>query len=261
MIQIAQGIGENMVELFTYSLSYSTVSLLFLTAFLIGMAKTGVSGVSMFSVPVMAIIFGGKESSGLMLPLLIMADLFAVRYYHRHANWSYLLKLFPSAALGVIIATVVGHYIDDQLFQLIMGIIIFLSLGIMLWIETANKEAVPDYLWFAILMGLLGGFTTMIGNLAGAVMALYLLSMRLPKNEFIGTAAWFFLVINLFKLPFHIFSWQTIDINSFLLNLTSLPFIALGAYGGVHIVKHIPEKQYRWLILTVTAIAALIMII
>ena len=72
-----------MLELFSYSLNYTTLSLLFLTAFLIGMAKTGVSGISMFTVPVMAIIFGGKESSGLMLPLLIMADLFAVKYYHR----------------------------------------------------------------------------------------------------------------------------------------------------------------------------------
>ncbi|WP_166424839.1 sulfite exporter TauE/SafE family protein [Paraglaciecola sp. 20A4] len=250
-----------MLELFSYSLNYTTLSLLFLTAFLIGMAKTGVSGISMFTVPVMAIIFGGKESSGLMLPLLIMADLFAVKYYHRHANWSYLLKLFPSAAAGVIIATVVGNYIDDQLFRLIMGIIIFVSLGIMLWMETANKENIPDYLWFAILMGLLGGFTTMIGNLAGAVMALYLLSMRLPKNEYIGTGAWFFLAINLFKVPFHVFSWHTISLNSFMLNLISLPFIALGAYAGVKIVKRIPDKQYRWLVLAVTGVAAVLMVV
>ncbi|MFT4994751.1 MAG: hypothetical protein ACI965_001790 [Paraglaciecola sp.] len=82
-----------------------------------------------------------------------------------------------------------------------------------------------------LIDGLVGGITTMMGNLAGSVMALYLLSMRLPKNEYIGTKAWFFLAINLFKVPFHVFSWQTISLNSFLLNLTGLPFIALGAYG------------------------------
>ncbi|MBC3764854.1 sulfite exporter TauE/SafE family protein [Neptunicella marina] len=250
-----------MIELFGYSLSYATLSLLFVVAFFIGLAKTGVHGASMFAVPILALIFGGKTSSGLMLPMLILADLFAVKYYHRHANWQYLMKLFPSAAVGVVIGTLLGSSIDDEAFRLMMGIIIFASLAIMLWMEKANKDKIPDYTWFAILMGTLGGITTMIGNLAGSVMALYLLSMRLPKNVYIGTAAWFFLVINLFKVPFHVFSWHTISINSFLLNLICLPVIALGAWAGIEVVKRIPEKQYRWMILAMTAIAAVFMVI
>lgn len=249
-----------MIELFTYTLSYQTLSLLFLAAFLVGMAKTGVAGVAMFTVPLMALIFGGKVSSGLMLPILIMADLFAVKYYHRHANWGYLLKLFPSAAAGVIIATFLGNAIDDKSFMLIMSVIIFISLAIMIWMETANKELIPDYWWFAILMGTLGGITTMIGNLAGTIMALYLLSMRLPKNEFIGTAAWFFLIINVFKVPFHVYSWETITLNSFFLNVTTLPFIALGALCGIVLVKRISDKHYRWFVIVMTALAALYML-
>lgn len=250
-----------MIELFSYTLTYSTAGMLLFTAFLIGMSKTGVAGVALFTIPIMAIIFGGKDSSGLMLPLLVMADLFAVTYYRRHVNWSYLAKLFPSAAMGVILATLIGNYIDDQLFRSVMGIIIFVSLAIMLWMETANKDAIPDYMWFAILMGLLGGFTSMIGNLAAAVMALYLLSMRLPKNEYIGTGAWFFLAVNVFKVPFHVLAWHTISLNSFYLNLTLLPIIALGAFVGIRIVRIIPEKQYRWLIIAATGIAAIIMVI
>jgi hypothetical protein len=249
-----------MVELFSYALTYQQLGLLFLCAFFIGMAKTGVHGVAMFAVPILALIFGGKASSGLMLPMLIMADLFAVRYYHRHANWGFLIKLFPSAAVGVAIATVVGNSIDDETFRQIMGIIIFASLGVMIWLETVSKDKIPDYLWFAILIGTLGGITTMIGNLAGSIMAVYLLSMRLPKNEYIGTAAWFFLSINVFKLPFHIISWETISLDSFYLNLLGLPFIALGAYVGIQIVKRIPEMQYRWFVLAMTAVAAIFMV-
>ena len=250
-----------MIELFSYTLTYSTAGMLLFTAFLIGMSKTGVVGVALFTIPIMAIIFGSKDSSGLMLPLLVMADLFAVTYYRRHVNWSYLVKLFPSAAVGVILATLIGNYIDDQLFRNVMGIIIFVSLAIMLWMETANKDAIPDYMWFAILMGLLGGFTSMIGNLAAALMALYLLSMRLPKNEYIGTGAWFFLAVNVFKVPFHVFAWHTISLNSFYLNVALLPIISLGAFVGIRIVRIIPEKQYRWLILAATGIAAIIMVI
>lgn len=250
-----------MIEIFSYSLTLQSLSLLFMAAFLIGMAKTGVSGVAMFSVPIMAVIFGGKASSGLMLPMLIMADLFAVYYYHRHANWHFLVKLFPSAALGVLIGTALGNYIDDEMFRLIMGGIIFVSLAIMLWMERANKNNIPDYLWFAVLMGLLGGITTMIGNLAGSIMALYLLSMRLPKNEYIGTGAWFFLIINVFKVPFHVFSWESITVQSFSLNLIALPFIAVGAYCGIKIVHRISDTHYRYFILAMTAVAAVFMVI
>jgi uncharacterized membrane protein YfcA len=250
-----------MLELFTYSLSYEEFALLLFGAFLIGMAKTGVHGVGMLTVPIMALIFGGKISSGLVLPMLIMADLFAVRYYHRHANWRYLIKLLPSAMVGVLIATLIGNAIDDALFKQTMAVIIFVSLGIMIWMESANKENVPDFLWFAILMGTLGGITTMIGNLAGSVMALYLLSMRLPKNEYIGTAAWFFLIINVFKVPFHVWSWETITLDSFYLNLLSLPLIALGAYAGIKLVKRIRETHYRWLVIGMTGVAAFFMLV
>jgi uncharacterized membrane protein YfcA len=190
-----------------------------------------------------------------------MADLFAVRYYHRHANWRYLIKLLPSAMVGVLIATLIGNAIDDALFKQTMAVIIFVSLGIMIWMESANKENVPDFLWFAILMGTLGGITTMIGNLAGSVMALYLLSMRLPKNEYIGTAAWFFLIINVFKVPFHVWSWETITLDSFYLNLLSLPLIALGAYAGIKLVKRIRETHYRWLVIGMTGVAAFFMLV
>src|SRR5205085_9219837 len=125
-----------------------------------------------------------------------------------------------------LLGTVVGGMIDDQTFRLIMAIIILLSVAIMIWMERDHKHDIPHYLWFAALCGVAAGFTSMIGNLAGAVMAVYLLLMRLPKNEFIGTSAWFFMVINWFKVPLHVFFWKTIDLNTFLLDLTTLPIIA-----------------------------------
>ncbi|WP_395339061.1 sulfite exporter TauE/SafE family protein [Ningiella sp. W23] len=250
-----------MLEVFTYSLSFSNLVFLFLCALLIGMAKTGIHGVGMLVVPIMALLFGGKSSAGLVLPMLIMADCFAVYYYHRHANWSYLTKLFPCAALGVVLATAFGQLIDDQAFTIAMALIVFASLALMIWSEKKKDKNIPDFYWFAALMGSLGGFTTMVGNLAGPVMALYFLAMRLPKNEYIGTAAWFFLIINLFKVPFHIFSWETITFNSFALNIITLPAIALGAFFGIYLVKRIPERAYRWFIIGTTALAAIAMLV
>lgn len=213
------------------------------------------------AVPMLAVVFGGQLSSGILLPILCLADVFGVWYYHRHASWYHLKKLFPWAAVGTVLGTIVGGLIDDESFKIVMAVIIVLSVFIMIWLEQGHREEVPDYKWFASLTGVAGGFTSMIGNLATSVVAIYFLTMRLPKNAFIGTTAWFFLVINWFKVPFHIFSWKTITWNTFLLDLTTLPFIAVGAFLGIVIVKKIRDKAYRWFIIGMTLVAAVFMIV
>jgi uncharacterized protein len=243
------------------SLSTTSITLIAFVALFVGMSKTGVHGTGMIAVPMLASVFGGQASSGVMLPMLCLADVLGVWYYHRHAEWKYLKKLFPWALLGTILGTVVGGNIDDGTFKIIMAVIILISIAIMLWLERGHRDDVPDYAWFAALTGVAGGFTSMVGNLAGSVMAVYFLSMRLPKNAFIGTTAWFFMVINWLKIPFHIWAWNTITVETFLLDLAALPLIVLGAWFGIIIVRNLKEQHYRWFIIGMTVIAAVLMII
>ena len=193
--------------------------------------------------------------------MLVLADVLGVWYYHRHASWHHLKILFPWSAVGVILGTLVGKYIDDTIFKIIMAVIIVASVITMLWLERGHKEEVPHNKAFGVTSGILGGFTSMVGNLAGTVMAVYLLSMRLPKNAFIGTTAWFFMATNWFKVPFHVFSWHTINMNTVLLDLSTLPLIILGAYLGIIIVKKLSERTYRWFIIVMTLIAAFFMLV
>ena len=250
-----------MITFFSFEFSTGQLFVFILVAVFIGMSKTGVHGAGMIAVPMLAAVFGGKLSSGILLPILCLADVMGVWYYHRHASWYHLKKLFPWAALGTVLGTVVGRGIDDEIFKMIMAGIIVMSVAIMLWLERGHNKDVPDYPWFAAFTGTAGGFTSMVGNLAGSVMAVYFLSMRLPKNEFIGTAAWFFMVINWFKIPFHVWGWHTITWNTFLLDVTTIPFIALGAFMGIVIVKNLQEKAYRWFIIGMTLIAAVFMLV
>jgi len=250
-----------LINLFSFEFSTGQILVFILVAVFTGMSKTGVHGAGMIAVPMLAAVFGGKLSSGILLPILCLADVMGVWYYHRHASWYHLKKLFAWAALGTVLGTVVGRGIDDEIFKMIMAAIIVVSVAIMLWLERGHNKDVPDYPWFAALTGTAGGFTSMVGNLAGSVMAVYFLSMRLPKNEFIGTAAWFFMVINWFKIPFHVWGWHTITWNTFLLDVTTVPFIALGAYLGILIVKNLKEQAYRWFIIGMTLIAAVFMLV
>ncbi len=229
---------------------------------LVGMSKVGVPGVSMLVVPTLAIIFGGKASTGILLPMLMMADIFGVSYYHRHAEWKYLWKLLPWAAIGVGIALWVGEVVSDVWFKNIIAILVFVCIALMLWKDRRKgANLFPDTWWFAASMGVLGGFATMIGNVAGPIFAIYLLAMHLPKNSFIGTGAWFFLIINFSKFPLHIFVWETISWRTLTLDLLLLPGIALGAFIGIQMVKRIGDSLYRTAVIVVTALSAFLLLI
>lgn len=249
-----------MLHFLSFHLTYFDLITLLFVALFTGMAKTGVHGIGMVTVPMLAAVFGGKVSSGIMLPLLVLADVIGVWYYHRHASWHHLKILFPWAAVGVVLGTWVGGIIDDEVFKTIMGIVVIISVVIMIWMERDRSDVIPSNVWFGSSTGIASGFTSMVGNLAGSVMALYLLSMRLPKNAFIGTAAWFFLVINWFKVPFHVFAWHTISMDIVLLDLACLPMLGLGAYLGVLITERLSEKSYRWFIIVMTLASAVLML-
>ncbi|MFT6724755.1 MAG: putative membrane protein YfcA, partial [Arenicella sp.] len=163
----------------SFSFTAYDFALIALAAALVGMAKTGVQGSGMIAVPMLALVFGAKASTGVMLPILIIADLFAVYYYNKHADWQHLKKLIPFAFVGVILGTAIGNTINETMFGYSMVVIIFAVLAIMIWQQKNAKADVPKSFWFVASIGIAGGFATMVGNLAGPIMALYLLSMKL----------------------------------------------------------------------------------
>ena len=236
--------------------------ILSLTALCIGMSKTGIQGLMLLTVPYMAMSFGAKESTGVILPMLCMADIMAVIYSKRIADWKTVLRLLPTAILGFFIAIFVDNLIPAKEFRHLMGWTLVIALAVMIWSEIFGKEnRWMKRWWYSAIFGLLGGFTTMIGNAAGPVLSVYLLSMRKDKMEYIGINAWFFLVVNMLKVPLQIFVWDNISWSTFSLNLTMLPIIGLGAWIGIRIVKVFPEKAFHRFIQIVTILSVVMMLI
>ncbi len=249
------------MSLFVNSDLTAIIWILVLTAaFVLGVAKAGIKGIGIVAVTFMALAFGAKESTGLIVPLLIVGDIFAVIYYNRHTQWKYILRFLPWMALGVLIGVFIGKDLPEKTFKLGMGGIILGSVFLMYWWDRKKSKTVPTHWAFAGFMGIMAGITTMIGNLAGAFSNIFFLAMRLPKNEFIGTAAWLFFIINLFKLPLHIFVWETITVETLMINLKVLPGILMGLFVGVILVKIIHDAFYRKMILILTAIGALLIL-
>ena len=229
-------------------------AIFFICALLVGLAKSGLKGIGLATIPIMAGIFGARASTGVLLPILIMADAMAVVYYRRHVEWRFIILLLPWVAAGIIIALITGNMINENQFRIVLTTMVIIMLVLMILgdIRKNRQTKVPDNHIFAGLMGIAGGFATMIGNSAGPVFTLYFLSMKLPKKEFIGTGAWLFLIVNIFKVPLHIFSWETISIESARLSLITLPVIAAGILTGIYLVRLFPEKVYRYFVIIAT---------
>ena len=239
--------------------TYSTGNwaLILLAAFIIGLSKAGLKGIDMINVTIMAIVFGGKASTGIVFPLLCVADIMAVIYYHRHAQWGHFWKLIPWIIAGVLIGVYTGKDLDEVLFRKIMAVIIILTVVIIIAMEIRKSITIPSNKIFVAGMGLVSGFTTMLGNLAGAFSNIYFLAMRMPKNSFIGTAAWVFLAINLFKLPFQVLYWKNITLSSLQTDLFLLPALVTGFWIGIKIVSKTKDDSYRKVVIVLTLIGAI----
>ena len=232
-----------------------------MASFIIGMSKAGLKGVDMLSVTLMAFVFGSKSSTGIVLPLLCMADIAAVMYYNRHAQWKHFWKLVPWMMAGILLGVYLGKDMNEALFRKIMAVIIMITIVIVLYMEYRKSTDVPKHPLFAASPGLAAGFTTMLGNLAGAFANLYFLAMRMPKNDFIGTAAWIFLFINLLKLPFQIFFWKNITQQSLKTDMLLIPTLALGFWLGLQLVGKIKDEHYRKLVIALTLIGCIMMLV
>lgn len=232
-------------------------ALLALGALCVGLAKTGVPGLGILLVVLFANVLPARASSGVVLPLLILGDLAALASYRRNLVWSHLWRLIPWAAAGVVAGWLALGRLDDAWTARSIGALILAMLAVHFWrrAKAARGDEHPPARGTAAVAGLAAGFTTLVANAAGPVMTLYLLAMRLPKLEFLGTGAVFFFLINWFKVPF-MANLGLIDAASLGLNLRLAPVVLLGAWLGRLIARRIDQKTFETTALVLAALAA-----
>jgi len=231
--------------------------LLALAAVLFGFSKTGIPGISILSVGILANLMPAKVATGVVLPMLIFADVFAFFVYRKNLDWRRVGRLLPWAVLGVAAGWWLLGRINDVQTARVVGVILVAMLALTFWRRRRNADEAAAHApaWFGPVMGLLAGLTTMIANAAGPVMTLYLLAMRLNKLEFLGTGAAFFLLINWIKVPFAM-QLGIINASSLGLNLWLLPAVAAGALLGRPVVERVNQRLFENLALGFAVLAA-----
>lgn len=233
---------------------------LLLCGLMVGISKTGFPGISIVTVGLMANLFEGKTSTGVLLPMLIFADIFAIAYYRRHAQWGHILRLMPWTLAGIGSGFVAMRIVDDEYFGLAIGSIVMVMIAVKLlqdWRNYKNGEISPPKHWaFVAMLGFAAGVTTMMANAAGPVMTIYFLAMGLDKKKFVGTAAWFFFIVNWIKVPLS-GRLDLITAESLKLDAMLFPVILLGVVVGIVLLKRIDQKWFNRAMMLIAIAAAI----
>ncbi len=236
-----------------------------LGAFMVGVSKAGITGLSILSIALFNHVFpSSKQASGLVLPLLIFGDFVAVFSYRKHTQWHYLWRLFPWTAAGVVLGYFTLGRISDHTARILIGWIIVSLAALSFWrryVAAPNEEKAAAFHWsVGAVIGMTAGFVTLIANAAGPLMAIYLVAMRLPKMEYVGTAAVFFMLLNLFKVPFMV-DLGLITTQSFSFNLMLAPAVLLGALAGRWLLKRVNQNLFEQLVLLLSALGGILLIL
>lgn len=234
-----------------------------LAALVVGFSKTAIGGAGLIAVAVFAAVVPAKESTGVILPLLLVGDVFAITAYRGHADWGLLVRLFPSVAVGVLVGVGFVSLVDDTVMKRSIGIVLLALVVIHVLRRRRLRrsgEALPASRTRRLLLaggfGFLAGFTTMVANAGGAPMAIYLFTMALPVMAFLGTGAWFFFIVNLFKLPFSI-GLGLISVDSLWLDLRLVPAVVVGALLGRWVIGRLDAQRFENLVLGAVVVSSL----
>lgn len=237
-------------------------ALLGVAALVVGLSKTAVPGAGTVAVAIFAAVLPARQSTGTILLLLIVADLFAVVTYRRHTNWRVLLRLAPAVIAGIVVGVVFLFFADDAWVKRSIGVILLAVIAITLFrrrMAAPVADAAPHRL-AAATYGTLSGFTTMVANAAGPVMSMYFLAMRFPVKEFLGTAAWFFAIVNISKVPFSI-GLGLITVPGLIIDLVLVPLVVAGALSGRWLANRLDQRIFERLVIVFTLIGAVYLLI
>ena len=230
-------------------------------ALCVGLGKAGFSGLGLIAVFIMAELFG-IQSVGVLLPMLIVADLSVYPMFRKYASWGPVWVLLPPTLIGMTLGFFFLRWLPEEHAKPVIGAMILVMVVIQL-----GKKLAPIFFdrmahsrGFGLGAGSFAGFATMVANAAGPVFQLYLISKRVPKMELIGIGARFFLLVNLIKLPF-MGKLNFTTAESLLLNLKLVPLILMGVFFGKYLLQLISQRVFEWMVVGFAVLAGLRLIL
>ncbi|MBE6356910.1 MAG: sulfite exporter TauE/SafE family protein [Lentisphaerae bacterium] len=239
-------------------LSAVQLGVLIVAAMLIGINKTAIPGLGVLPVVMLTLVFETRMSTGVQLGMLALADIVAVAYYRKQADWRILLRLLPWALAGIALGSVILRFIptDGTVMKRTIGGLVLALMVLSVIRKKLAPEKIPNGVGWAGFYGIMLGSTTQLANAAGPISSIYFLAMKLPKEKYLGCCAWFFLILNWIKLPVFALegrvTWESVK-----LDLCMLPVIIFGGFLGIVLLKKMPQKIFETVIQILVLVASL----
>ncbi|MCL6519154.1 MAG: sulfite exporter TauE/SafE family protein [Armatimonadetes bacterium] len=241
-------------------------------ALLVGISKTGIPGIGILVVPMLAQAFGSRPSIGIMLPMLIMGDVFAVIWYKKHTQWDKLVGLLPWVVAGVGVGAIALWQFallktNRDILDIVIGSLILIMLSLHFAQRFLGEQLTPKSPIGVASTGISAGFATTVSNAAGPIMQIYLMAHKLPKEQFMGTIAWYFFIINVGKLPIYFLltainpKKPIVTGSSLLFNIALFPAVLAGVLIGKWLLPRMSQRTFNTAILVLAGIAALRLIV
>lgn len=230
---------------------------------IIGIAKSGFGGgVAVVATPLFAVAMPTTDALGILLPVLLAADIFAVAQHYKKASYRLLGWMWLGAAAGVLMATgvlvLVGqhNHLLERVLNLFVGGVCLAFVGVQLYRLCGGKiRGIPTGRRGGAIAGGAAGFVSTFTHAAGPIITIYLLERKTPKAAFVGTMAVFFLVLNVAKLP-TFFALHLIHSGTMVASIWLLPVVPVGAMLGLWMYKRVPEKPFTVIMYLAAAAAA-----
>lgn len=227
-----------------------------LAALFTGMAKCGVPGLGMLSIPLMAMALPARQSVGAMLPILLAGDVMAIAMFRRHAMWGWIGRLAPWVAAGLTVGAWWLSRLNNVALRKVLGVLVLSMVALDLARRRFHWDRLAHHPACTAAAGTVAGMATTLGNAAGPVMNVYLLARGLPRHAFVGTAAWFFFLVNLTKVPIFV-TQRMLTAEVARASLLLIPFVAAGAGAGRWVLRRLPEQVFQKIVLALSAVAGL----
>ena len=233
-------------------------------ALIIGLSKTAIPGAGLLASPLIALVVSGRAIPGTALPLLLFADVFAVRWYRQHTRWDLLrpLAIWVGVGFAAGAAFFVSVGSNTRIVNVVIGLAILLVVVVQVVRIVRGREPQPSTSTDAVVYGAAGGFTTFVSNSAGPIINTYLVGLGLEKAALVGTSAWFYFAVNAAKVPVYLGLDRFGDgarfftLESLGYDLLLLPFVAIGLFAGRSVLPRLPERLFLWLVIVLSLIGA-----
>jgi uncharacterized protein len=233
-------------------------------ALIIGLSKTAIPGGGLLATPLFATVVAGRLIAGVTIPVLLVADLFAVVWFGRSVRRDVLrpmlLPVIAGFVGGTLFYVIVGA--GGRVLNVMIGATVLLLVLLQLWRLVRRSPPVVATPALITAVGVSGGFATFVSNAAGPIMNTYFTGIGLEKKQMIGTSAWFYFSVNAAKLPVYlaIGRWSAggsfFTAESLRFDAVLVPAVLVGVFAGRWLLPRISQQVFTLIVLILAAFAS-----